>query len=48
MGALIAAGRGDVPLIETRWRCGNCGSRLTDFVVMGSYISGRSAPPRPI
>ncbi len=22
----------------------NCGSRLTDFVVVGSHISGRSAP----
>ena len=27
--ALIDAGRGDVP----RFRCGNCGGRLTDFVV---------------
>jgi hypothetical protein len=44
LGALIAGGRGDVPLIETRWRCGNCGSRLTDFVVVGSHLSGRSAP----
>jgi hypothetical protein len=26
---LIDACRGDVPL---RWRCANCGSRLTDFV----------------
>jgi hypothetical protein len=33
LGALIAGGRGDVPLIKTRWRCGNCGSLLTDFVV---------------
>jgi hypothetical protein len=33
-GSLIAGGRGDVPLIQTRWRCGNCGSRLTDFVVV--------------
>jgi hypothetical protein len=43
LGALIAGGRGDVPLIQTRWRCGNCGSRLTDFVVVGSHIFGRSA-----
>src|SRR4051812_13894433 len=27
LGALIAAGRGDVPLIEQRWRCGQCGHR---------------------
>jgi hypothetical protein len=25
-----ADGRGDVPLVELRWRCGRCGSRLTD------------------
>src|SRR4051794_20392175 len=25
--------RGDVPLVELRFRCANCGSRLTDFVV---------------
>jgi hypothetical protein len=31
--------RGDVPLIETRWRCGNCGSRLTDSVPVGSGSS---------
>ena len=39
--ALIAAGKGDVPLVRLRWRCGNCGSRLTDFIVAGSHISGR-------
>jgi hypothetical protein len=27
---VIAAGRSDIPLIELRWRCGPCGSRLTD------------------
>jgi hypothetical protein len=30
--ALIDTGRGDVPLIHLRFRCSNCGSRLTDFV----------------
>ena len=30
--ALIAAGRGDIPLVSLRWRCGRCGSRLTDWV----------------
>jgi hypothetical protein len=30
--ALIAGGRGDVPLVELRWRCSKR-SRLTDFVV---------------
>jgi hypothetical protein len=31
--ALVNAGRGDVPLIHLRFRCSNCGSQLTDFVV---------------
>jgi hypothetical protein len=31
--ALIAAGRGDTPLLELRFRCTACRSRLTDFVV---------------
>jgi len=35
LGALIAGGRGDVPLIQTRWRCGNCGSRLAGFCRCG-------------
>jgi hypothetical protein len=33
LAALIAAGRGDV-LVQLRWRCASCGSRLTDSVVM--------------
>jgi hypothetical protein len=33
LDALVAAGgRGDVPLVRLRWRCGRCGSRLTDWV----------------
>jgi hypothetical protein len=31
--ALVAGGRGDVPLVELRWRGANCRSRLVDFVV---------------
>jgi hypothetical protein len=31
--ALVAGGRGDVPLMELRWWCSNCRSRLVDFVV---------------
>jgi hypothetical protein len=30
--ALVDAGRGDVPLVNLRFRCSNCGGRLTDFV----------------
>jgi hypothetical protein len=32
--ALIAVGYGDVSLRRLRFRCAECGSRLTDFVVM--------------
>ena len=30
---LVESGRGDVPLIHLRFRCSNCGSDRTDFVV---------------
>ena len=30
---LIDVGRGDVPLIHLRFRCSNCGTDRTDFVV---------------
>ena len=29
--ALTDSGRGDVPLIRLRFRCSNCGRRLTDW-----------------
>jgi hypothetical protein len=38
---LVDADRGDVPLIELRFRCANCGSRLTDFVVTAAEATGR-------
>jgi hypothetical protein len=41
LAALIAAGRGDVPLVQMKWRCGNCGSRLTEFIVGGSHMRPR-------
>ena len=41
LAALVAAGKGDVPLIQLRWRCGNCGSRLTEFIVGGSHMRPR-------
>jgi hypothetical protein len=31
--ALIDAGRGDVPLSRLRFRCSQCGTHRTDFVV---------------
>jgi transposase-like protein len=30
---LVESGRGDVPLMHLRFRCSNCGSDRTDFVV---------------
>ena len=38
LAALIAAGHGDAPLVQMKWRCGNCSSRLTEFVVGGSHM----------
>jgi hypothetical protein len=31
--ALVLAGRGNVPLTELRFRCSQCGTDRTDFVV---------------
>ena len=39
--ALVDAGRGDVPLIKLRFRCSNCGSRLTDWVVTAKNTGPR-------
>jgi len=39
--ALIDAGRGDVPLIYLRFRCSNCGSSLTDFLVTATEATGQ-------
>ena len=44
--ALIDAGKGDVPLINLKFRCSNCGSRLTDFVCT-SNDAGWVQPWRP-
>ena len=38
--ALVDAGRGDVPLVDLRFGCSNCGSRLTDFVVTATEATG--------
>jgi transposase-like protein len=38
---LVDAGRGDVPLVHLRFRCANCGSRLTDFVVTATEETGQ-------
>ena len=32
---LITDGRGDVPLVNLRWRCGRCQLRLTDGCDVG-------------
>jgi hypothetical protein len=35
---LINVGRGDVPLVELKWRCGNCGARLVDAIMTGQHL----------
>jgi hypothetical protein len=39
---LINDGRGDVPLVKLRWRCGRCQSRLTDAVMDGHHFGTTS------
>jgi hypothetical protein len=41
LAALIDAGRGDMPSGQMKWRCSNCGSRLTEFIVGGSHMRPR-------
>jgi hypothetical protein len=36
--ALIDTGRGDMPLMNLQYRCTNCGSRLTEWVVTSRTI----------
>jgi hypothetical protein len=36
---LVDEGKGDIPIINLRFRCSNCGSRLTDAVVSGSHLT---------
>ena len=36
--ALIRNGKGDIPLVQLKWQCGNCRSLLTDFVMTGSHF----------
>jgi hypothetical protein len=38
--AIIDAGQGDKPLKDLRFRCGKCGSRMTDAVMMGKDALG--------
>ena len=38
---IVEQGKGDVPLIDLRFRCENCGSRLTDSAVSGSHMVPR-------
>jgi hypothetical protein len=33
LAAIVESGRGDVPLTELRFRCSQCGTDRTDFVV---------------
>jgi len=38
---LVDTGKGDVPLIKLRFRCSNCGGRLTDWVVTAKNTGPR-------
>ena len=42
--ALVDSGRGDVPLKDLRFRCTNCRSRLTDWVVTGGGGEVKARP----
>ncbi len=47
-GFPVRLGVGDVPLVRLRYRCGNCGSRLTEFIVGGWHMRQsivRNGPP---
>jgi hypothetical protein len=35
--AIVGAGRGDVPLTELQFRCSQCGTDRTDFVVTSRH-----------
>ena len=35
MGSLVAAGSGDTPLVQLRWRCSVCGSTAVQAKVTG-------------
>jgi hypothetical protein len=36
--SLVEQGKGNVPIVHLKFRCTNCGSRLTDSVVSGSHL----------
>jgi hypothetical protein len=39
LDALIRSGKGDIPPVRLKWRCGNCRfSAMTDFVVSGAHL----------
>jgi hypothetical protein len=38
LDSLIRLGKGGIPLVRLKWRCGNCRSDLTDFVMTGSHF----------
>ena len=35
---IVVMGKGDVPLVNLKWRCTNCGWHLTGSVVFGSHM----------
>ena len=41
--SLVDEEKGDVPVLNLKFRCNNCGSRLTNAVVSGSHFGPKSA-----
>lgn len=38
LAALVAARKGDLSFVELKWRCGNWGWRLAEFIVGASHM----------
>jgi hypothetical protein len=41
-GRSLRMAKGDIPIVNLRFKCENCGSRLTDCVVSGSHLTPRA------
>ena len=40
---LVDKGKGDIPVVNLRFRCTNCGSLGTDSVVSGTHLTPKRA-----
>jgi hypothetical protein len=41
--SLVKQGKGDIPIVRLKFRCKNCGTRLTDCVVSGSHLTPKKS-----